>query len=101
VRRLPRLALLLFCAAYVLPGLIGREPWKSLDMASLGYMLSLARGESAWALPTLLGLAPELDGLLPYWLGALFIQLSADAIPAFLAVRLPFMGLVGLTLAAT
>ena len=101
VRRLPRLALLLFCAAYVLPGLIGREPWKSLDMASLGYMLSLARGESAWAMPTLLGLAPELDGLLPYWLGALFIQLSADAIPAFLAVRLPFMGLVVLTLAAT
>lgn len=101
VRRLPRLALLLFCAAYVLPGLIGREPWKSLDMASLGYMLSLARGESDWAMPTLLGLAPEPDGLLPYWLGALFIQVSADAIPAFLAVRLPFMGLVLLTLAAT
>ena len=101
VRRLPRLALLLFCAAYVLPGLIGREPWKSLDMASLGYMVSLARGESAWAYPTLLGMPPELDGLLPYWLGALFIQLSADLLPAFLAVRLPFIGMVVLTLAAT
>ena len=101
VRRLPRLALLLFCAAYVLPGLIGREPWKSLDMASLGYMLALARGESSWALPTLLGMPPELDGLLPYWLGALFIQLSPDALPPFAAVRLPFVGLVVLTMAAT
>ncbi|MEY2809803.1 MAG: hypothetical protein RLZ66_1314 [Pseudomonadota bacterium] len=101
VRRLPRLALLLFCAAYVLPGLIGREPWKSLDMASLGYMLSLARGEGTWTLPSLLGLPPELDGLLPYWLGAFFIHLSSDVVPAFLAVRIPFMGLVVLTMAAT
>ena len=101
VRRLPRLALLLFCAAYVLPGLIGREPWKSLDMASLGYMQALASGESPWDVPSLLGLPPELDGLLPYWLGALFIKLGGDTVPPFLAARLPFMGMVVLTMAAT
>ncbi len=101
VRRLPRLALLLFCAAYVLPGLVGREPWKALDMTSLGYMLSLANGDSAWAHPVLLGTSPELDGLLPYWLGAIVIQCCADFLPPFLAVRLPFIGMVVLTLAAT
>ena len=35
VRRLPRLALILFCAAYVLPGFLGREPWKTADVAAL------------------------------------------------------------------
>jgi hypothetical protein len=36
VRRLPRLALWLFCAAYVVPGFLGRAPWKSADMTAAG-----------------------------------------------------------------
>ena len=35
---LPRFALLLFCAAYVLPGLFGRDPWKNADITAFGYM---------------------------------------------------------------
>ncbi len=35
---LPRMALLLLCAAYVLPGLFGRDPWKSADITAFGYM---------------------------------------------------------------
>ena len=42
VRRLPRMALLLLCAAYLLPGLIGRGPWKSADVTAYGYMAELA-----------------------------------------------------------
>ena len=30
----PRLALLLFCAAYVLPGLFGRDPWRNADLTA-------------------------------------------------------------------
>ena len=100
VRRLPRLALWLFCAAYVLPGLFGREPWKSADMTAFGFMQSLALGNSPWLSPQLLGQAPQVEGLLPYWLGAWAIQglpfLHNDA-----AVRLVFALLLGLTLAAT
>ena len=53
VRRVPRLALLLFCAAYVLPGVFGRDPWKNADLSAVGYMLSLARGQSDWLAPSL------------------------------------------------
>ena len=48
VRRLPRLALVLFVLAYVMPGFWGREPWKTIDMGSLGVMLGLAHGLAQW-----------------------------------------------------
>ena len=101
VRRLPRIALWLLCLAYVLPGFIGREPWKNADMQGFGYMLELARGTSDWLAPTLLGLPPEFDALLPYWLGAWAIQATRGWLPADLAVRLPYAGLLLLTLTAT
>ncbi len=101
VRRLPRLALLLFCAAYVVPGFIGRDPWKNADVTAFGYMIELAAGRSGWLSPTLLGQPPEFDALLPYWLGAWAIRLSPSWIPADFAVRLPFAALLVLALAAT
>ncbi len=101
VRRLPRVALWLFCLAYVLPGFIGREPWKNADIQGFGYMFELARGATSWLDPRLLGLRPEFDALLPYWLGAWAIQAGAGWLPADVAVRLPYAGLLGLTLLAT
>lgn len=101
VRPLPRLPLLLLCLVYVLAGYLGRDPWKNADMASLGYMLELAHGKTDWLHPELLGLAPELPALLPYWLGAWAIQCAPNWLPADMAARLPFMGLLGLTMAAT
>ena len=100
VRRLPRLALLLFCAAYVLPGFFGRAPWKIDDIASFGMMQQLAFNKSDWFAPQLLGMAGGFDALLPYWLGALAIKLLPFLDPAF-AVRLPFMALLALTLFTT
>ena len=91
VRRLPRIALWLFCAAYVLPGFIGREPWKSADMTSFGYMLELAHGASGWLHPQLLGLPPETDGPLPYWLGAWALQAAPSWIAPAFAARIPFI----------
>jgi hypothetical protein len=101
VRRFPRWALLLLCLAYVLPGFVGREPWKNADIAAFGYMLGLASGDSAWFAPQMLGLAPEFDALLPYWLGAWAIQWAPSWLPAALAARIPFVGLLGLTLLTT
>lgn len=101
MQRLPRLALLLFCAAYILPGLIGREPWKSADMASFGYMLELARGQTSWLDPQLLGLRPEADGWLPYWLGAWSIQAVGAWVGPVAATRLPFLALLALAMGAT
>lgn len=101
VRRLPRLALLLFCAAYVVPGFVGREPWKNADIMALGYMHELAEGRAAWLNPTLLGQPPEFDALLPYWLGAWAMQLAPGWVAPDLAARLPFVALLVLTLFAT
>ncbi|MBX3587679.1 MAG: hypothetical protein KF796_13660 [Ramlibacter sp.] len=101
VRRLPRLALVLFCLAYVLPGFIGREPWKNADMTAFGYMAELASGAAHWLSPTLLGQPPEFDALLPYWLGAWAIQLAPPWVPGDFAARIPFALLLALTLVAT
>jgi len=101
VRRLPRLALWLFCAAYVLPGFLGRGPWKREDITTLGYMLELARGTADWWHPTLGGLGPEVDALLPYWLGAWAMQLAPGWLSAGWAARLPFMAMLITTLVAT
>ncbi len=101
VRRLPRIALLLFCLAYVVPGFVGREPWKNADITAFGYMFELARGASSWLAPTLVGRPPEFDALLPYWLGAWAMQLAPAWMAPDLAARIPFVLLLVLTLSAT
>ncbi|MGE0350287.1 hypothetical protein [Hydrogenophaga sp.] len=100
VRRLPRLVLILFCAAYVLPGFLGREPWKNADVSAFGVMLEMAAGHSSWWQPQVLGRLAEEAGPLPYWLGAIFIKLLPFASPEF-AVRVPFALLLALTLVCT
>jgi hypothetical protein len=104
VRRLPRLALLLLCAAYVLPGFWGRTLWKAQDIEAFGYMLQLAKpgmGEAvSWLKPTLLGSPDSNLALLPYWLGAAFIRLAPSGFEDTFA-RLPFIAMLMTTLAAT
>ncbi|RYY83251.1 MAG: hypothetical protein EOO24_39155, partial [Comamonadaceae bacterium] len=93
VRRLPRIALLLLCAAYLMPGLIGRGPWKSADIAAFGYMAELARsteGVVRWFDPLLFGLRPETPALLPYWIGAWAIKIAPGWVHPDLAVRIAF-----------
>lgn len=102
VRRFPRPVLLVFCLAYILAGFVGREAWKSADMAALGFMQALASGTSDWLHPTLAGFAPEHPALLPYWLGAWAIQWGAPASVAFdFAARIPFGVLLALAMVGT
>ncbi|MGJ7491296.1 hypothetical protein [Variovorax sp. ZT4R33] len=104
VRRLPRLALLLLCAAYLMPGLLGRGPWKSADVAAYGYMAELARsteGLARWLDPVLLGLRPDPPALLPYWLGALAIKIAPAWVHPDLAVRIVFALLLWSVFSAT
>jgi len=88
-QRLPRPALLIFCAAYVLPGLFGRDPWKNADITAFGYMLGIAEGRTPWYDPTLGGL-PADSALLPYWIGAAFIRALGPWLGPALAARVPF-----------
>lgn len=101
VSPLPRWALLLLCIAYVVPGYVGRGPWKNADVTAFGYMLELAQGRTPWLAPLLGGMPPETEGLLPYWLGAWAMQIAPSWLSAEMAVRIPFAGLLALTLIAT
>ncbi len=100
VRRLPRLALVLLCLAYVLPGFFGRAPWKFEDIATFGVMRELASPAGNWLAPQLLGQANGSGALVPYWLGALAIKCLPFLDPAS-AVRVPYALLLALTLLAT
>ena len=100
VRRLPRIALLLLGLAYVLPGFLGREPWKNHDVNAFGVMMDMALGRSSWWQPQLLGFDAEFGGLLPYWLGALAIK-GLPFLAPDMAVRIPFALLLALTLICT
>ncbi|MDP3223162.1 MAG: hypothetical protein Q8M96_08495, partial [Rubrivivax sp.] len=97
-RRLPRFALWLLCAAYVLPGLVGRDPWRSADVSAFGLMVAMAEGRTPWWAPTLGGV-PADTALLPHWLGAVFIMAGQGWLDPALAARVPFALLLGLTLA--
>ena len=99
-RRLPRLVLLLFCAAYVLPGFVGRDPWKTADAMAFGSMQELLLGLVPWLSPQTAAQNGGYDSLLPFWLGAGAIQ-ALPFVDAALASRLPFMALLALALAGT
>ncbi|HET8870763.1 MAG TPA: hypothetical protein VFM48_09970 [Aquabacterium sp.] len=101
VRRLPRWALILFCAAYILPGLFGRDPWKNEDIASFGHMWSVALGQASWLHPNVGGVLPSSGGVLPYWLGSASILLFNGWLDPALAARIPFAILLGAILALT
>jgi 4-amino-4-deoxy-L-arabinose transferase-like glycosyltransferase len=98
-QRLPRVALWLFCAAYVLPGLFGRDPWRGADLSAFGQMLAMAEGRAPWLLPALGGV-PTDGALLPHWIGAASIALTSSWLDPALAARIPFAGLLVLTLVA-
>jgi 4-amino-4-deoxy-L-arabinose transferase-like glycosyltransferase len=97
-RRLPRLALLMLCAAYVVPGVFGRDPWRGADLVAFGQMVGMAEGRIAWLAPALGGV-PTDAALPPHWLGAAFIWLLSPALDSAVAARLPFALLLALTLA--
>lgn len=98
VQRLPRWALIAFCAAYVLPGVFGRDPWRHNDLGAFGVMVAMAEGRTSWLAPAI-GQLPLEHALLPHWLGAAFIVLLSPLLGPELAARVPFAMLLALTLA--
>ncbi len=49
VRRFPRWALAALCTAYALTGFVGREPWRTEDLASFALLFDLlGTSEAAW-----------------------------------------------------
>ena len=101
VRPLPRIALWLFCLAYLIPGLVGREPWKGEELQVFGQMLALAQGQSDWLHPTVWGQTLPLDAPLAYWMGAWAIGLAPSWLSAGSAARIPFALLLAMAMVST
>lgn len=93
VERLPRWALLLFCAAWALPGWWGRDPWRGADVTAYALMSGMAEGRLSWWAPTLGG-QPIDVALLPHWLGAAGILALTPWLDAAAAARLPFAAML-------
>jgi len=90
---LPRWALFALGLLYILPGLIGRDPWKD-DAGSFGIMWTMARGTlNDWLYPNIAGLASTEDGPLAFWLGALCIKLFGWLLGDVLAARVSNIGI--------
>ena len=101
MRPLPRIALWLFCLAYLIPGLVGREPWKGEELQVSGQMLALAQGQSNWLHPTVWGQTLPLDAPLAYWMGAWAIGLAPSWLSAGSAARIPFALLLAMAMVST
>lgn len=94
---------LLLCAAWILPGLIGHDPWKPDEAIHFGAVRAVLGGE--WLYPTVAGHAYVGEAPLYYWLAAVVGWLTTPALPFHDGVRLTsglamVMALVALARAA-
>ncbi len=85
---LPRWGLFALGLLYILPGLIGRDPWKNDDASGFGIMWTMAHGSLYdWLWPHVVGLRMSTEGPLAYWIGAICIKLFGGLLGDVLAAR--------------
>jgi len=89
------IALLAFCALYLLPGLIGHDPWKNEDAMHFGVALSMLDGGS-WLAPQLAGDQWVSSPPLYYWVAAVFAKVFGLLLPTHDAARLATGFFVGI-----
>ncbi|WP_211463500.1 ArnT family glycosyltransferase [Collimonas silvisoli] len=90
---LPRWGLWALGLLYILPGLIGRDPWKNEDASSFGIAWTMAHGGIAdWLAPNIVGLPMPGESPLTYWIGAICIKLFGWLLGDPLAGRLSAVG---------
>ncbi|QBE64341.1 ArnT family glycosyltransferase [Pseudoduganella lutea] len=93
VLALPRWGLFALAMLYILPGVIGRDPWKNDDAASFGIMWTMAHGAwQDWLWPNIAGMSMPEEGPLMFWLGALCIKLFGGLFGDVLAARIATIG---------
>ena len=94
---LARIPLLILVAVWLLPGLIGHDPWKSDDAIGIGIAHQFAR-DGDWLLPRLAGEHYAGDGPLFYWIAAAFARLLGGLLAQHDAARLAGGACIAMTL---
>lgn len=98
------LLVILICIAWIVPGLIGHEPWKTDEAYTFGVVYDMLRGGS-WLVPTLAGETFLDEPPLYYLTAALTATLASPLLPLhdgarlatglYMALTLLFCGMAG------
>ncbi len=94
---LARVPLLILIAIWLLPGLIGHDPWKNDDAVGIGIAHQFA-SHADWLLPRLAGEHYAGDGPLFYWIAAAFAKMLGWLMAQHDAMRLAGGTCIALTL---
>ena len=87
--KLPRWMFFGLLAAYIVPGLFGRDPWSLEDASAFGVMWTMAHGDAlSWWMPSVVGEPLPEEGPLPFWAGALMIRWFGGMFGDIVAARL-------------
>ena len=78
-------------AAFLLPGLIGHDPWKTEDALGLGIVHQMLTSGD-WLRPMLAGEPFYEDGPLYFWVAAIFVKLLGGVLPPHDAARFASAG---------
>ena len=77
----------IICAAWILPGLIGHDPWRPDEALAFGVVQSMLR-DGHWLIPTIVG-APSFDyPPLYYWVAAMLATVFSPVLPLHDGARL-------------
>ncbi len=81
-RKLPRWGLILLCTLYVVPGLLGRDPWRVIDATGFGIAHTMYLGSALdWLIPNVAGESVPEQGPLPFALAAAFARAMSFLAP--------------------
>jgi 4-amino-4-deoxy-L-arabinose transferase-like glycosyltransferase len=78
--------LAVLAAAFLLPGLVGHDPWKTEDAVGFGVVHQLLASDD-WLVPQLAGEPFYEDGPLYFWVAALAVKLLGGLLPPHDAAR--------------
>ncbi len=93
------LLFLLVCAAWLIPGLLGHDPWKYEEAVSLGVIQEMVL-HGHWLSPQLAGEPYTLRPPFYYWLAAALVRLFGTHLPAHESARIASALCVAFTLFA-
>jgi 4-amino-4-deoxy-L-arabinose transferase-like glycosyltransferase len=81
---------LIICVAWILPGLIGHDPWKPDEAMAMGVVHAMLNDGTwkAWLVPHIAGSVNVDYPPLYYWIAALFTKVFGTIMPAHDAARL-------------
>lgn len=87
----------LVCVAWILPGLVGHDPWKSDEAIAMGVVSEMLRSGN-WLVPTLAGEPYTERAPLFFWVAAAFAKALGGVMPLHDAARLASGAFVAATL---